>query len=247
MLTFFTALWIPLGQHTFLIPHWMKVGTFLAPILLFQLALTPDDKGGHSSVRTLATWMLVLYIIHQFEEHWVDAFGNLYAFHGSVNDLVAQALGQPAGSVEALTPMSIFVINTSLVWLVGLLAIWSSQRSVFPALSINAIILVNAMTHTLAAVVKAAYNPGLITALVLFLPFALLAYRQLVKEGVTTRAEIWLSVIWAVLAHVIMVAGMLAANVFGFIPELAYHGALVFWSIVPTLIGFSITRGRQVN
>ncbi|MEM7220976.1 MAG: HXXEE domain-containing protein [Pseudomonadota bacterium] len=242
LLAFFAVLWIPLGQHAFLILHWMKVGTFLAPILLFQLALTTPDRDSHSGVRALATWMLVLYIIHQFEEHWVDVFGNVYAFHGSVNDLVTQALGQPAGSVKALTPLSIFVINTSLVWLVGLLAIWRFHRSVFPALAMNAIILVNAFTHKLASLAKAAYNPGLFTALVLFLPFALLVYRRLLREGVTTRAEIGLSVVWAAFAHVIMVAGMVAANVFNVIPALAYHGALIVWSIVPTLISFSKSR-----
>lgn len=239
LLAFFAALWIPLGQHAFLIPHWMKVGTYLAPILLFQFALQPFDRDSRSKARTLAMWMLVLYIIHQFEEHWVDVFGNVYAFQGSVNDLVTQALGQPTGSVEALTPLSIFVINTSLVWLVGLLAIWRSHRSMFPALAMNAIILVNAITHTLAAVVKTAYNPGLVTALALFLPFALFAYRRLLTEGATTRAEIALSLAWAVLAHVIMVSGMLAANVFDAIPALAYHGALVAWSIIPAFVSFS--------
>ncbi|MEL6896643.1 MAG: hypothetical protein AAFP90_11115 [Planctomycetota bacterium] len=30
----FGMLWDPLGQHKFLIQHWMKVGKFMAPFLL---------------------------------------------------------------------------------------------------------------------------------------------------------------------------------------------------------------------
>jgi len=31
-------LWVPIGRHDFLLKHWMKVGTFIAPLLLLVAA-----------------------------------------------------------------------------------------------------------------------------------------------------------------------------------------------------------------
>ena len=35
LLIFFTMAWLPLGQQDFMVMHWMKLGAFIAPILLF--------------------------------------------------------------------------------------------------------------------------------------------------------------------------------------------------------------------
>ncbi|MEM1113051.1 MAG: HXXEE domain-containing protein [Pseudomonadota bacterium] len=226
-------LWLPIGQHAFLVPHWMKVGTFIAPVLLYFCFAEGEGRAAYSGLRTLAVLMLVLYIVHQFEEHWLDVFGNEYAFYGAVNELLASALGQDAAGFEVLTPASIFVINTSLVWLVGLLAIESAGTRRFPVLAMNGIILVNAITHIVAAIIQQAYNPGLLSAALLFVPFALWFYhRALVVDGVPAQQAV-ASVIWALLAHVLMVGGLLGANWLRWYPEFLYFVALVLWSLVP--------------
>ncbi len=236
----FACLWAPLGQEAFLHAHWMKVGTFMAPFLVFAaLTFRADDAGAMArDAKLIALGLLVLYIAHQFEEHWIDVFGTPYAFQESVNGLVRAVTGAPSDRPGPLSVEAIFVINTSLVWLVGVLAVWRAPGHVFPTLAMAAIVLVNAVAHIASGLASFSYNPGLLTSVVLFLPGALLAYRAL---GASRRLVI-LSLAWAVLAHVIMVAGMMASTWWGVIAPEAYFAALIIWSIVPV---FVTERGGQ--
>lgn len=226
----FAMLWVPLGQHDFLHAHWMKLGTFMAPFLLFAGdALDRGEREGWRGPRRLSLLLLVAYIAHQFEEHWVDVEGNVYAFHASVNGLLQSVTGT---DVAPLSPAGIFVINTSLVWLVAALAMWRSHVHVFPALAMVAIVLVNGAAHIALAVVRQAYNPGLLTSVVLFLPAGAFALRALSAP----RRQVAAAMAWGVLAHVIMVGGLVAGNVLGLFPEPVYFAALVLWSVVPILL-----------
>lgn len=228
----FLMLWVPLGQHEFLLPHWMKVGTFMAPFLVFAaISFRDETKSFPQDLRFIALMLLVAYIAHQFEEHWVDVFGRHYAFQDSVNNLLRTAMGEPADRPGPMTPETVFVINTSLVWFVGALAVWRSPHDAFPLLCMAAIVLVNAVSHIVAAGVTGLYNPGLLTSVVVFIPAALIAYRWSGACG----SAIGLSLLWAVLAHVIMIYGVLASTWLGLIPPIAYYAALVFWSVVPTM------------
>ncbi|MEM9030444.1 MAG: HXXEE domain-containing protein [Pseudomonadota bacterium] len=229
----FAALWLPLGQHEFLVSHWMKVGTFAAPVLLLVSTASNSSRPRLSDPRFASILLLVAYLAHQFEEHWIDVLGNQYAFHGYVNALVRGAIGTDDLSVAPLTPMSIFVINTSLVWLVGVIAILRARTHWFPVFTMAAIALVNGATHIIGSIVTFAYNPGLLTSVLLFLPLPIGFYRKVLGENPALKWPVIASLIWAALAHVLMVGGMLAANLFGVIPEPVYFVALVVWSLLP--------------
>ncbi|MEO0346640.1 MAG: HXXEE domain-containing protein [Pseudomonadota bacterium] len=229
----FAALWLPLGQHEFLVPHWMKVGTFAAPFLVLGYAASTSNRPRLSDPRFASIALLVAYIAHQFEEHWIDVLGNEYAFHAYVNALVRGAIGTDDLSVAPLTPMGIFVINTSLVWLVGAVAIVRARTQWFPVFAMAAIALVNGATHIIGSIVTFAYNPGLLTSVLLFLPLPVLFYRKVLRENPALKLLVIASLIWAALAHVLMVGGMLAANLFGVISESFYFVTLVVWSLLP--------------
>lgn len=235
ILVTFGMLWVPVGQHAFLIPHWMKVGTFLAPFLLFvAVAFRAPDRPFLADLRGLSLVMLVAYIVHQFEEHWIDVFGRPYAFRGSVNELLMGALGLDGEG--PLTPAGVFVINTSLVWLVGALAILASPRHVFPALAMAAIIVVNAVAHVASGLVSFTYNPGLLTSLLVFFPVGGFVYRRALVEAWAEPRQIAVSLVWGVLAHILMVGGLVMAGVYGLFSETTYFAALVLWSMVPVFI-----------
>ncbi|MEM9301333.1 MAG: HXXEE domain-containing protein [Pseudomonadota bacterium] len=244
LVVFFGGIWLPLGQQDFLIEHWMKLGTFLAPVLLFAF-LAADTKAGPRRPALVGVLMLVLYIVHQFEEHWIDVRGVHYAFYTSINALLNGVLNEGQSPVEILTPLDIFVINTSLVWLVGLLAILMAPRRRFPLLAMNAIILVNGVTHIVAAVGTRAYNPGLLTSVLLFVPFGLAFYVVSVRAGLADRREVWVSLGWGILAHAIMVGGLIAGRAYSLFPDSVYYLALVLWSIVPLWLFRDSPAGRS--
>lgn len=234
--TLFLMLWLPLGQHEFLIPHWVKIGTFAAPFLLLGYTATTSTRPSLSDPLAASLLLLAAYIAHQFEEHWIDMLGNEYAFHAYVNALVRGIIGTDDLSVAPLTPTGIFVINTSLVWLVGVAAIVRARTHWFPVFAMAAIALVNGATHIFGSIVTLAYNPGLLTSVLLFLPLAIVFYRRVLRENRALKLPVFASLIWAVLAHVLMVGGMLAANLLGVIPEGLYFVALVVWSLLPLVL-----------
>ena len=241
-LTLFVMLWLPVGQIDFLTRHWMKVGTFTAPFLLLAYSATSRLRPSLSDPLFASVMLLIGYIAHQFEEHWVDLLGNEYAFYDYVNALVREALGVNDDSAAPLTPLAIYVINTSLVWLVGVNAIVYARSYPFAVLAIAAITFVNGITHVLAGIINLSYNPGLLTSVLIFIPLSVGYYRELLQREPEWRVLVVSSLIWALLAHVLMVAGMLAANLFGVISETVYFVLLVLWSLLPLALFRGVGR-----
>jgi hypothetical protein len=127
-------------------------------------------------------------MIHQYEEWDEDRFRifiNVHLGHGK----------------NLLTHKAGFVINILGVW--GVIA-----ASLYLAFYINSgfgliatyLVLVNASVHILAAFILRSYNPGLITAIVLFIPLGLCTLYQ--ENFVNDRAFQYLGITLAILIHV---------------------------------------------
>lgn len=101
---------------------------------------------------------LPVYMLHQWEEHAGDRF-RLY---------VNRTIGRGR---EALTPAATFWINSLGVWAVDLTALYLAAF-VDAGLGLIAVYLplVNSLGHIGPAAARREYNPGLLTALLLFLP-----------------------------------------------------------------------------
>ena len=235
----FAMLWLPFGQYPFLLDHWMKIGTYAVPFLLmgaFSFGTNENSKPLLEKYRFIAILMLIAYIIHQFEEHWIDLLGNQYAFYTFNNNFILGNLGAPDSPIKPLSKEAIFVINTSLVWLVGALAIWRSPKHLFPLIAMASIIIVNGVVHVLAGVATFEYNPGILTSVLLFAPLYFWFIRFSLQQSNTYKKQIRGGIIWALLAHIIMVGGLLMANWFKLFPEIIYFIALVIWSILPLFL-----------
>lgn len=138
-----------------LIAGWVYGGA-LAGVLLLLLA--PVLVTGWSTVEILTFMCLPAYMIHQYEEHDDDRFRSF------VNTKMADG-------VEALSRFDVFVINIVGVW--GVLAgVLMLTRSVDAGWSVLAayLLLVNALVHVGPALAMRAVNPGIFTAIALFLP-----------------------------------------------------------------------------
>ena len=230
----FALLWVPLGQHDFLVQHWMKVGTFMAPFLVFAAA-SFSTSGAFINARSISLALLVAYILHQFEEHWVDVYGRSYAFKPFLNEYLSGLLGH-AQVQELMSDASVFVINTSLVWLVGALAAWRGGGHIFAALCMAAIVVVNAISHIGAGLISGSYNPGLLTSVLVFLPVGIGAYSLLARSPAATANLVSASLIWGLIAHLIMIGGILAMSETPELPESFLFAALIAWSVLPSFI-----------
>jgi hypothetical protein len=101
-----------------------------------------------------------IYMLHQVEEHTGDRF------HEFINRTLF-------GGADVLTSEAILWINLPGVWGLTLLSMYAATfLGIGWGLSGVYLTLVNGVIHVVGAVKSRAYNPGLWTALVLFLPLS---------------------------------------------------------------------------
>ena len=237
LLPLFVILLIPFGQQAYLYEHWMNIGVFGAGFLLFGALLFRDEKTNlwhEGKVRDL--FLLVIYLIHQFEEHGVDATGAHYAFMGSANAKLASLVGCPTPVNCPLNPENIFYVNTILVWFFLMMTVLLGARFAFASLCAASIILVNSVAHIFPGLLGGEYNPGLLTAIILFLPFSLSHFRFVSRTRAVEKRYVVASVLWAVLAHGILLVSAVLVYVKELFPHPFYPLILLLWSLVPFLV-----------
>jgi hypothetical protein len=174
--------------------NWMYAGLVAG---LFLLALVPLLAGAWSLALLLVYLHGPVYMLHQVEEHAADRFRrfvNLHIGHGR----------------EALTTEAVVWINVACVWGINLAALYLA-RFVDTGLGLISVyaMLVNAVTHIVAAVVLRRYNPGFVTAAVLFLPLSLSTLWVLAQSFGVGALDQVIGLAVAVLIHVAIVVHVL--------------------------------------
>lgn len=135
--------------------HWVAAALCMG---IYLLLLLPALALSWQLPILLVYLQMPVYMLHQVEEHTNDRFREF------VNQKVY-------GGVEALTPEAVLVINIPGVWGVALLSLYAALfLGTGWGLSVIYLVIVNGLVHVIGAAVKRAYNPGLWTALALFLP-----------------------------------------------------------------------------
>ncbi len=153
--------------------------------------------GRYKPALLLLVLQLPFYIIHQLEEHIQDRF------RLDINRTIG-------GGVNVLSHRAVTVINVLGVWGVEWLALYLAAF-VHPGFAMLAFFLaiVNGITHTAAAVVQRAYNPGLITALLLLIPGGMAGIYFFTRTQRLWTSAAVVSLILIVIEHVWIVAYVL--------------------------------------
>lgn len=172
-----------------LVHNWVYGGS-LAGVLL--LLLLPAIDGGWPLVLVLVFLQMPVYMLHQLEEHDDDRF------HRVIIEMIGHGR-------DVLPASAIFMINIG-VWVLNLIsfALAAHVGIGWGLIGVYAM-LVNAIVHIVDGVVKRGWNPGLVTAIVLFLPLGLGTFWAIAASGEAT-----------VLQHVV-----------GLVVALAIHGGIV--------------------
>jgi hypothetical protein len=170
--------------------YWMY-GGFLAGLMI--LALLPLLAADWSATFTAIFVLLPIYMLHQYEEHDDDRF-RLY---------VNRTVGNGA---EVLTPAAVFVINIGAVWILDVAVIYLAW-AVDLGLGLIAVylMLINAIVHIVGAIRSRSYNPGLVTAVVLFLPCGGYAWWRIQISAGATMLEHIIGLAIGIGVHAIIV------------------------------------------
>ena len=189
ILVFACALHLVPEIQSYMLSRWPVVGLGGAIFIAFLLL----DQWRRRGVGLFTQWhwaFLMIYLLHQFEEHGVDLLGRSYAFMAYANGFLIERFG--AGT-PLLTSLSLYETNTLAVWAAFLVAIWGGCRFAWPGLLAGGLVFTNGLLHIGIGVMRWEYNPGLATAVVLFLPLSLFYFRRV------KRRSGWVSVLVPIL------------------------------------------------
>lgn len=129
-----------------------------AALLIMLLLYAPFALDGRGAAMLLIFSFGPAYMAHQLEEHCGDRFrrfANMNFFHGR----------------DALTKATVLWVNLPGVWGVNLAALYAAQNfGPGQGLAAPYLALVNACAHIAVAIGFRRYNPGLATAVLIFLP-----------------------------------------------------------------------------
>lgn len=136
---------------------------------------------------------LPIYMLHQYEEHAGDRF-RLW-----VNNMVGHGR-------EVLTPIATFWINSLLVWLLDLVALY---LACFVNLSLGLIAIylpiLNAFGHIAPSIAKRQSNPGLLTSIFLFLPVGVFSAYEVSRAAGSSWQDHLLALGVAIAVHAVIV------------------------------------------
>lgn len=176
-----------------LIDNWVY-GGFLAALLL--LVLGPLFVIGWPPALVATFLCLPAYMIHQYEEHDNDRF-RLF---------VNQVIGN---GNEVLTRRAVFVTNIAGVWGVIAVALWLAAFKNGFGLIAAYLLLLNGAIHVVAAIASRRYNPGLATAIAVFLPLGTYCTIAIQRAGGGTAPWHALAILVAIAVHAAIVMPVL--------------------------------------
>ncbi|MFT3732246.1 MAG: HXXEE domain-containing protein [Hyphomicrobium sp.] len=138
--------------------HWVAGAVFMSFALLL---LVPVGIGGGSEALLLIFLASPVYMLHQVEEHTGDRFR-------------AYINGTVFGGVQALSVADVLWINLPGVWGLNFAALYAAHFiDVGWGVAAGYLILLNGIAHIGMAIRFREYNPGLVTGVLLFVPFGL--------------------------------------------------------------------------
>jgi hypothetical protein len=171
--------------------NWQKALPILAGLgIVAWLAVFHADPGGE---RALFAALLVIYMLHQIEEHlWPGGFRqftNAQVFKSGDDNWPVDVDG-------------VALVNIGYVWLPIGAAVVFPDALRWVGLGWVGLTLINGLSHIASSIRFRCYNPGLVTSIVLFLPFTLWMLARGAESGAYSAAEIAVIVLAGVVLHV---------------------------------------------
>lgn len=167
----------------FLQKHWFDVGLILAvPVGIYVWA-----TWGHNSLLQNILWIngMALFV-HHFEEH---------RFPGKMYRMVVNMLFHKESSeVDSEMSNLELIVNVLTGWLACFLAAIFAGRANWLGIAAVMIAVGNFFAHAIYFNLKEKriYNPGMITAIGLFLPVSIIFFMVIIQSGSASRAE-WIA------------------------------------------------------
>jgi hypothetical protein len=190
---------------------WPWIGLVAAIIILILLFLTnifrTDGEFSRWRDSKFLSWLAIpIYMIHEFEEYGMDFLGNFHAFPNALCRNLDLA-GYPSCPI----PHEFYLfVNIPLVWIFAILAAILCSKKILVGLGLYSVIISNGLAHLLVFFLKGGYNPGLFSAIVIFMPSFFWLCRVNFTGGKIQGRGIVVLVATGIILHAILIASLFA-------------------------------------
>lgn len=165
----------------FLRSHWYDVGAGFAVVTIAVVALARPHGV------TLILWAsLISLFVHQFEE---------YRFPGTFPGMMNRVMfASTEPDRYPLNPQISLIVNVLVGWVVYLLAAVFGAQAIWLAIAAILVSVGNFVAHTFLFNIrgKTFYNPGMFTAIALFVPIPGYFFYSITAHGLATPAD-WIA------------------------------------------------------
>lgn len=184
-------------------------------------------------------WLgMVVYLIHNVEEYGIASDGVRNAFPDSLCGILG--LGAYPGC--AIPTDFYLYVNLTIFWVVApACALLARRRAAF-GFVIYGVIAVNLLVHVGGSIATWAYGPGLVTALVLFLPASVWAGIVLVRDERLGWGRLAAVLALGIAVHAVLMGSVLLF-VHGAIPAVVLNGLQVANGALVLAVGALLQRG----
>ena len=162
----------------FLRNHWYDIGLVLA--LGVGLFLFITKLSGLSGLLWVS---LVSLFLHQFEEYRYPGY-----FPGMINSVLFSSKQPDRFPLNSNTSL---IVNVVIGWLFYFLAAVFAEQTLWLGIATILVSVGNFVGHTFLFNIKGktVYNPGMLTAVTLFLPIALYFFYFVIQQGLVTPID----------------------------------------------------------
>lgn len=187
------------------------VGLVAALVLLALLFSTDRLRSGTNVSRwrdlTWLSWAAAtVYLLHNAEEYAIDLYGQVHAFPATM----CANFGYGPYPDCPVPPLFFTAVNIPMFWFAGPIAALLSRRHPLIGLTLYSVISANGAVHIVSALATGSYNPGLLTAVLMFVPLsAWVGYALFGKNGLSYKALAFLIVL-GVAAHAVLAGSVFA-------------------------------------
>ena len=162
----------------FLRNHWYDIGLVLA--LGVGLFLFITKLSGLSGLLWVS---LVSLFLHQFEEYRYPGY-----FPGMINSVLFSSIQPDRFPLNSNTSL---IVNVVIGWLFYFLAAVFAEQALWLGIATILVSVGNFVGHTFLFNIKGktVYNPGMFTAVILFLPIPLYFFYVVIQQGLVTPID----------------------------------------------------------
>ena len=158
----------------------------------------PQRRGPLLSRNAILALIAVTLAIHDGEEYFAFPLF-LHSLGPQLSGwLPAPALQHSMANLHLALILATVLPSIFIVWAI----LSPRQWLLIAALLVEAVLLVNAFAHLTAAVFRGGYVPGLITAVLINLPFGLYVFRRAARERWIRASVAWQLIAVAIALHV---------------------------------------------